>query len=112
MYFPAQAEIRKMQEQLKKGKRPSRPLAKRMFFGFCWFVPVMVILTLIAGIVLRLFMEVPADRKAFTAQYGAIIGGINIIIWYLLCLIGKLPGTGKYMFSKEREENMSQSSYA
>ena len=40
IYFPAKAEIRKMQEQLKKGQRPTRPPLKRLFFGACWLLPV------------------------------------------------------------------------
>ncbi|MGE0267130.1 MAG: hypothetical protein AB7S78_01560 [Candidatus Omnitrophota bacterium] len=106
IYFPALKEIKKMQEQLKKGERPKRPLMKRLVFGFCWFVPVMVILTLADGLVLMQFMKEASQREAFTKQYGIIVGSINCAIWYGLCLLGKLPGTGKYTFSKEYEENL------
>jgi hypothetical protein len=107
LYFPAQKEIKKMQDQLKKGERPRRPMMKRLVFGFCWFVPVMVLLTLADGLVLMQFMKESSQRAAFTKQYGIIIGSTNCAIWYLLCLLGKLPGTGKYTFSKANEENLS-----
>lgn len=106
IYFPALKEIKKMQEQLARGERPARPLLKRMFFGFCWFIPVMVVLSIIVGIALRCCMDGESARQTFIQKYGPITGGINVLIWYLLCLTGKLPGTGKFMFIQRHEEDL------
>lgn len=106
IYFPAMKEIKKIQEQLNKGERPQRSMGKRLFYGFCWFIPVMVVLTLALGLVLMQFMTEASQREDFTKQYGIIFGSINCAIWYLLCLLGILPGTGKYSFSKAREEGL------
>lgn len=108
IYFRSNKEIKKFKEQLAKGERPKRPMLKRLFFGFCWFIPVMVVLTLIVAIVLRTFLGHVDGREAFTKQYGPMVGGINVVIWYLLCLTGKLPGTGKYMFNERHEEDIRQ----
>lgn len=106
IYFPAKDKIKKLQEQLNKGERPKRSMGKRLFYGFCWFVPVMVVLTIIFYIVIRCTVDSPSEQLAVRQQYGPIVGPVNAAVWYLLCLLGKLPGTGKYMFSKEHEEDL------
>lgn len=106
IYFRATAEIKKMQEQLARGERPQRPILKRLFFGFCWFIPVMMILNLIINVGARLGIEDNIERKEFYEHYGAIIFGVNAVIWYALCFLGKLPGTGKYMFNARHEEDL------
>lgn len=107
LYFPARAEIKKMKEQIARGERPKRPILKRLFFGFCWFIPAMMILNLIVNIVVRLMMEEPSQRQTFYGQYNVLITSINAGIWYVLCLLGILPGTGKYMLTKEQVEALA-----
>jgi hypothetical protein len=104
IYFPALAEIKKMQEKLARGERPTRPLLKRMFFGFCWFIPLVMVLNLFINIGARLGIEDNMARQGFYDHYNTPILIVNSVIWYVLCLIGKLPGTGKYLFI-ERHEN-------
>ena len=106
IFFPSAKEIKKMQALLKKGERPTRPMFKRLFFGFCWLIPTVLALKLLVGIVVRLIMEDPSQRATFSTQFNPIITCASIVIWYILCLIGKLPGTGKYMFSKRHEEDI------
>lgn len=108
LYFPALKEIKKMQEKLARGERPTRPLLKRMFFGFCWFIPVVMVLNLFINIGARVFIEDNAGRADFYARFNDLILGVNAVIWYLLCLTGKLPGTGKYMFIQRHEEDLKQ----
>lgn len=108
IYFPAKDKIRKLQEKINKGERPKRSMGKRMFYGFCWFVPVMVVLTVIFYIIIRCTVDSPSEQLAVRQQYGPIVGPINAAIWYLLCLMGRLPGTGKYLFSKEHEQDLQQ----
>lgn len=108
IYFPALKEIQKMHEKLARGERPTRPLLKRMFFGFCWFIPIMMLLNLGINIGVRGAMESASQRAAFYAQYTGIIFGVNAAIWYALCFFGKLPGTGKYMFNALHEEDLRQ----
>lgn len=108
LYFPARDKIRKLQEKINKGERPTRSMGKRMAYGLCWFVPVMVVLTVIYYIVIRCTVESPSEQITVSKKYGPIVGPINAAVWYLLCLLGVLPGTGKYMFSKTREERLMQ----
>lgn len=107
IYFPVKDKIKKLQEQLNKGERPQRSMIKRMFYGFCWFIPTMTLLTILAMILARSILG-QFEGQDFIKQHGPIIGGINVVIWYMLCWIGKLPGTGKYRFSKIHEKDLKQ----
>ncbi|MBL8012834.1 MAG: hypothetical protein JNN05_03205, partial [Candidatus Omnitrophica bacterium] len=75
IYFRSHKEIKKFQQQLAKGERPIRPMAKRLFFGFCWFIPVMIVLSLVVGLGLRMLTDEPSQREAFTKNCGPIAGG-------------------------------------
>jgi len=107
IYFPAMSKIKKMQEQIKKGERPQRPKLKRLFYGICWLIPTVLILTLLEGVAIRLFLNVSEGRELFT-RLRPILACINFVIWFVLLLISKLPGTGKYVFSKEHEDDVMQ----
>lgn len=108
IYFPAKAEIKKMQEKLARGERPTRPLLKRMFFGACWLIPVVMVLNLVVNIGARMAMQDAVRRQDFYDDFNAIIFCGNAVIWYALCFTGKLPGTGKYMFNQRHEEDLRQ----
>lgn len=105
IYFPAAKEIKKMQTMLAKGERPQRPMIKRVFFGFCWLIPTVVILAVLEMVVIRLFMNATEGRELFN-QIRPILACVNFVIWLALFMIGKLPGTGKYMFNKRHEEDI------
>jgi hypothetical protein len=107
LYFPALAEIQKVQKTLEKGERPRRSMLKRVFFGFCWLVPAVVVLTVIEGVAIRLFMNAIDGRELFE-RLRPVFAAANIAIWFVLFLLGKLPGTGKYMFSQQREADLMQ----
>lgn len=107
IYFPAHKEIKKLQDKLAKGERPQRPMIKRVFFGFCWLIPTVVILAVLEMIAIRSFMNVTEGRELFN-QIRPILACVNFVIWLILFMIGKLPGTGKYMFNKRHEEDLRQ----
>jgi len=109
MYFPARAEIKKLQEKIAKGERPQRPKLKRVFFGFCWLLPTIALLLLLEGVVIRLFMNAIEGRELWE-RLRPVLAWVNFAVWVLLFLTGKLPGTGKYAFSKQREENILEMS--
>ncbi|MBP9854943.1 MAG: hypothetical protein KBD53_08760 [Candidatus Omnitrophica bacterium] len=103
IYFPVTAEMKRLTDLIQKGERPQRKLLKRLFYGFIWFVPMMMICKFAVWIMVNQLLK-DADVKVFYEHYGRLTDLFNFGIWYLLCLLGRLPGTGKYLFSQKSEE--------
>ncbi len=107
IYFPSQKEMKKMTEKILKGDRITRPLGKRLLWGFCWLIPTVVILALLEMIAIRLFMNVTEGRELFE-RIRPVLACINFVIWYLLCLFGRLPGTSKNRYTEKQEQDIKE----
>lgn len=96
LYFPVKAQVLKQREQLAKGIRPTRPLMKRMIYGLLWVIPIVLLINVAVMIGVRSVTGDYSVYEAFRASYATIINAAGAAVWYLLCLLGILPGTGKH----------------
>jgi hypothetical protein len=96
LYFPVKSHVLKQREQVAKGIRPTRPLIKRLVYGGLWFIPIFILSNLVIMLGVRMFTSDRDVYEAFRASYSTIVYVVDGVLWYLLCLFGILPGTGKH----------------
>lgn len=80
----------------------------RLLFSFLWLLPVIVMVAAVLGAIVGGFAGASttsfeaghsvgrtASEEFFVKHKNYIYTG-QLVIWFLLCFFGKLPGTGKY----------------
>lgn len=102
VYFPNRKEEQRHAEQVAQGLGIKRPIGMRILFGLIWLIPTMVVLNLLVRLLVELTHSGPESVHAFYQKAGAIVEIGDIIVWFLLCLFGLLPGTGRYRKKPEK----------
>jgi hypothetical protein len=89
-----------------------RRLVFRFLFSALWFLPILLLVMSVVGFIVGVAANTGATTATegyaqgyqagneFGAKFGhyPIVGGV--VVWALLCIFGKLPGTSKYQKSK------------
>jgi Na+-driven multidrug efflux pump len=87
--------------------KDKKNLVKRILISFVWFIPVCMLVGGIVGMFVGGFASSNTSgfqeghstgrnaMKEFMHQYGQIVFLGDVVIWFLLCFFGILPGTGK-----------------
>ena len=96
LYFPVWSEVTRKAAMAEQGIPDKRPMIKRIFYALVWLIPFIAIIQLLVLITASMLGGGRDETLEMISPIRNYIGPSAILLWLILSLVGKLPGTGKH----------------
>jgi hypothetical protein len=99
LYFPVWSEVTRKHAMAQQGIPDKRPMSKRVFYALVWLIPFIAIVQLLVLVGASMFAGGRDATLETISPFRNYLGPAAILLWVILSLTGKLPGTGKHRAS-------------
>ena len=96
LYFPVWSEVKRKSAMAQQAIPDTRPLIKRIFYAVVWMIPFIAIVQLLVLATAGLLGGGRDETLEIISPIRNYLGPAAMLLWLILSLTGKLPGTGRH----------------
>jgi len=96
LYFPVWSEVTRKSAMAQQGTPDRRPMIKRLFYALVWLIPFIAIIQLLVLVTAGMLGGGRDETLEVISPLRNYLVPAAMLLWLILTLTGKLPGTGRH----------------